>query len=221
MEELPRLLAVHDGLWFLEKPSGWVVHPTGVADERSLMSWARESLEIPEGGALSPAHRLDKGTSGIVCCAPRAEDRARFGAWLTSREVHKVYLAMVYGRPHRKGVIRRGLKDGRRGESLEAVTRYKVVRLMRKTALVRARPETGRKHQIRRHMQGLGHAIVGDERYPPRRRQRVPGFPGRLWLHAHQLTLPDGFEVRSPLPDALQNHLALLLEDSGDAPTSP
>ena len=76
--------------------------------------------------------------------------------------------------------------------------------------LIEARPATGRKHQIRRHLHGLGHPIVGDERYPLPRFRAVPGFPGRLWLHALGVMLPDETILQDPLPPELEAHLAFM-----------
>jgi 23S rRNA pseudouridine955/2504/2580 synthase len=101
---------------------------------------------------------------------------------------------------------------------VDAVTRYRLEAWLGPFSLLTVRPETGRKHQIRRHLQTIGHAVVGDDRYPPRRFRKVPGFPGRLWLHANELTLPDGRRFRAPLAAELDDHLRLLLEMNEGAP---
>jgi len=75
---------------------------------------------------------------------------------------------------------------------------------------VACRLETGRTHQIRVHLAAIGHPVVGDTRYGPPRFRPVPAFPGRLWLHAHRVRLPDGWEVLSPLPASLEAHLEVL-----------
>ena len=196
----------------LDKPSGWAVHPTGEGDAPDLMTWANDTLDSGQAGRFSPAHRLDKETSGIVICSPSGAARARVGAWFGAGEVKKVYLALVHGRTRKKGIVRKKLKDGRRGRALEAVTRYTTLGRWGALSLLRVRPETGRKHQIRRHLQGIGHAIVGDERYRPARFKSVPSFPGRLWLHAHQLELPEVGSFTSELPEGLSAHLEALKE---------
>ena len=65
--------------------------------------------------------------------------------------------------------------------------------------------ETGRKHQIRRHLRGANHAIVGDARYGPS--SPVKGAPDRLWLHCACLKLPNGMTFTAPLPEELEKHL--------------
>lgn len=203
----PRLIAQDADLWILHKPSGMPVHPAGDGRE-DLMGWASQAFG--DDCALAPINRLDLETSGLVMCSPDAGLRGELGRALATGLVEKAYMALVHGRTNRKGIIRRALKDGRRGKAIEAVTRYKAVRLLGPVTLLRVRPETGRKHQIRRHLQSVGHAIVGDERYPPERFRPVAGFPGRLWLHACALTLPDGREFVDELPPELEAHLALL-----------
>ncbi|MCO4770368.1 MAG: RluA family pseudouridine synthase [Deltaproteobacteria bacterium] len=209
------LLTKKGDLWVLNKPSGMLTHPA-VHDARAarnplpdLMTWAKEELEAPD--SLAPCHRLDLATSGVLLASPDPEVRGAIGKMFAAGEVTKKYKALVVGRTNRKGTIRRKLQDGRRGRPLDAVTRYRLDSWLGPFSLITARPETGRKHQIRRHLQSIGHAVVGDDRYPPKRFRKVPGFPGRLWLHANELTLPDGQRFRAPLPDELADHLELLV----------
>jgi 23S rRNA-/tRNA-specific pseudouridylate synthase len=117
---------------------------------------------------------------------------------------------MVFGKTRDKGIIRRTLQDARRKTKLDAVTRYRTVEAFKKCSLLDVTPETGRKHQIRRHLQGIGHAVVGDTRYRPRGKPTVPAFPGRLWLHAAEVTLPDGRHFKAALPSELADHLKTL-----------
>lgn len=175
-----------------------------------LLTHAVSELGLPVG--LAPIHRLDRGTSGVVLCSPDAGVRAAIGAHFAAGEVDKRYRALVFGRTHAKGIVRRPLGDRRRDKPMPAVTRYRTLELFPKVSLIGVRPQTGRRHQIRRHLSAIGHAIVGDERYPPKRRLTVPAFPGRLWLHAEQLRLPDGRRFEAPLPQELSGHLATLRE---------
>lgn len=188
----------------LNKPSGWVVHPDQ-AGAPALTAW----LDAQGQSQLRPAHRLDRGTSGIVLCADAA-GRAALGKWLADHAIQKTYLTLVYGKTRKKGTIRRALQDARRRRSLDAETRWRCQESLGAFSLLSVEPTTGRKHQIRRHLQGLGHAVIGDDRYRPRGRKTVPGFPGRLWLHAAKMVLPDGTVIEAPLPPALEEHLALL-----------
>jgi 23S rRNA-/tRNA-specific pseudouridylate synthase len=146
----------------------------------------------------------------LVLCSADPAQRAAIGNALSNGTIEKTYLTLVHGRTRKKGVVRRPLQDGRRSRKLSATTRYRTLEVFERTSLLAVHIETGRKHQIRRHLHGIGHPIVGDERYRPRRKLSVPAFPGRLWLHAAQLILPDGTTVTAPLPEALLSHLDTL-----------
>ncbi len=206
----PRLLEQDGDLWVFDKPSGYTVHALPDSDAPDLIGWAQQAVGAP--AELAPVHRLDLGTSGLVLCSTDAQQRTEIGGWLARGEVSKRYRALVYGRTRRKGTVRRPLRDARRRRSLEATTRYRLLEWLGKFSYLEVRPETGRKHQIRRHLQGLGHCVIGDTRYRPKPFRTVPAFPGRLWLHAMQISLPDGRRFEAPLPPELQEHLNHLSE---------
>jgi 23S rRNA pseudouridine955/2504/2580 synthase len=201
----PSLLLQTDTLLAVAKPTGWVVHPVGTTAP-DLLSWAgTQGL-----GRLRPAHRLDLETSGVVLFGRTRESTAELGGWFTEGRVAKAYLALVFDLPPDSGVIDLPLSDARRGHPLEARTRYETVERLGRFALLRLCPETGRKHQLRRHLLALGHPMVGDPEYRPRTFRKVPGYPGRLWLHAAEVRLPDGTCITAPLPPELVVHLEVL-----------
>jgi len=212
----PTLVQETNGLWVIDKPAGMVVHAARPEDKPDLLAWARSEARAPD--TLAAANRLDKETSGLVICAADRGVLAEASGWFAEGKVKKEYRALVFGRTHKKGIVRRPLQDARRGRSLEAVTRYWMEGALPRVTYLRVRPMTGRKHQIRRHLQGIGHSVVGDSRYRPRRGdyRRVPGFPGRLWLHCLTLELPDGSRFEAPLPPALDDHLSLLAGEGMD-----
>lgn len=205
----PHVLAdLGDQVYALHKPAGLRVHPADDDGQDDLVSWLSRQADLPAG--LAPAHRIDGAASGIVLCAATPEGRGRVSGWFAEQALTKTYLAVVQGRTRKSGVVRRKLQDARRGKRLAAVTRYRKLEWLGAFTLVAVQIETGRKHQIRRHLQGIGHALVGDERYRPKRLRKVPAFPGRLWLHARALELPDGRVVEDPLPAELLAHLDVL-----------
>ena len=207
IDETPHVIGQHAGIFAVYKPAGMAVHPT--ADGAAhLLTWL-DASELPNG--TRPMHRLDLPTSGVVLCGADPAVVRQVQVWFAERQIEKRYQALVTGRTRKKGVIRKKLPNAKRkGPPVEATTRWRTLRWLGPASYVEARPETGRKHQIRQHFKGIGHPIVGDTRYGPRRFKPVPGFPGRLWLHALALTLPDGTVFEAPLPDALVAHLALL-----------
>lgn len=200
----PVVLAQEGSLWVVSKPAGYAVHPTHDPSIRDLVSWAKQ---VHGADGLAPAHRLDRDTSGVVLLSTSSKERGRLGKLFERGEVRKVYLAVVVEAMEGEGVICEPLADARRGRPLEAVTRYRTLETLPDCTLLEVTPETGRKHQIRRHLQGLGHAVVGDTRYRHRRFVRIHAFPGRLWLHALRLTLLDGTTWEAPLAPELVEHL--------------
>jgi 23S rRNA-/tRNA-specific pseudouridylate synthase len=201
--DMPRLIKQDGAVFVIYKPAGLPVHP-GTPGVASLKSWLESNLSKD----VAPVHRLDAPVSGLVLCADDRETRKMLSKLFEMRDLTKTYLALVHGRSRRKGIIRKELKDQRRQRTIEAVTRYKLEQWFDRCSLLSVRPETGRKHQIRRHLHMIGHGIVGDQRY---RSHKTIGVPiDRLWLHAHKLELPDGRIFECPLTERLTDHLALL-----------
>lgn len=211
---VPTLLHNDGDLVVVAKPAGWVVHAARPDEPSDLRAWLVQP-GLPAG--LEPLHRLDRDTSGVVMYAASAATRGAIGRAFQDGEVKKTYLVLVQGRAHRKGVIRTPLTPDHPGPAQPAVTRYRLVEALGAFALLRVTPETGRKHQIRRHLHEIGLAVVGDDRYPPAHRLRVPGWPGRLWLHAARLQLPDGRTFDAPLPEDLARCLEALRRPQGES----
>ncbi len=205
----PTIIERAGSLWVVAKPAGWLVHPATGTNAPDLVTWCREQ---GAGEGTAPVHRLDRETSGVILLSDDGDERGALGAAFARGEVAKTYVALVYGRVRRKGIVRRPLDDARRGRPLEAVTRYRLREHIGAFSLISARPEHGRKHQIRRHLQMIDHAVVGDTRYLPRRRIHVPSPPGRLWLHAERLVMQDGRTWSAPLAEELAAHLEVLRE---------
>ena len=178
-------------------------HAAADPDIPDLLTWARTHAGAPAG--LAPVHRLDRATSGVLLCADDPELLAAIGAALAAGTVQKEYRALVYGRMRAGGTIRRPLADERRGRPLPASTRFRLLAAYSGASLLAVFPLTGRRHQIRRHLSAVGHPVVGDPRYG-----RRPGGPGRLWLHALRVQLPDGRCFEAPLPVELTAHLEAL-----------
>ena len=132
----------------------------------------------------------------------------RLRPFFSRGEVEKAYLALVHGRAPKGGTITRQLHDRRRGRRLSAETTFRRLDAWGPLSYLRCTPRTGRRHQIRRHLRGLGLPIWGDTRYG---RSQVPTLgPQRLWLHGHTVVLPDGRRFEAPLPAELEAHLAAL-----------
>jgi tRNA pseudouridine65 synthase len=206
-----RILYQDEKLVAVDKPPGLLVHRTGldVGETQFALQLLRDQLGRP----VWPAHRLDKGTSGVLLFALDAETARALGqAFEAPDQVHKSYRAVVRGWPAAEGLIDHPLKrledDARAGrvEVQEAQTRYRTLAHYElplaqggfpttRCALVELQPLTGRRHQLRRHMKHIAHPIIGDATHGKGPLNRaVASLLGlqRLWLHAASLTLPRG-----------------------------
>ena len=184
----------------LNKPAGLVVHP-GAGNPRgtlvnALLHFDPKLAELPRAGIV---HRLDKDTSGLMVVARTLRAHASLVEQLSSREVHRQYLAVACGAMvaggtvdapigrHPTDRIRQAVNEGGR----EAVTHYRVRERFRSHTLVECRLETGRTHQIRVHLAHAGFPIAGDDKYGDftLNRQLVRAGHRRMFLHAARLSL--------------------------------
>ncbi len=198
-EAIALKIVAEDGLVLVvDKPAGLVVHPgsgnwSGTM-LNALLAHAPELATVPRAGIV---HRLDKETSGLLVVARTLEAQTSLVRQLQARTVKREYLALVHGYVERDGrveapvgrhpVQRTRMAVVARGKP--AVTYYEVLARYTHATLLRCRLETGRTHQIRVHMQAIGHPLVGDPVYGRSRRSPDPAlaaFP-RQALHATQL----------------------------------
>ena len=169
------LLAVH-------KPAGLLVHrsPIDRHETEFALQYARE---LNEGEHVYPVHRLDRPTSGLLLFARDPETASVLGQALMAGAVRKTYQAVVRGWTPESGVIDLPLRDkamDKRDTSeqvmREACTRYQRLATTElpvaiegyassRYSLVELYPETGRQHQLRRHLQHISHPIIGDTNY--------------------------------------------------------
>ena len=153
----------------------------------------RNSRALPRAGIV---HRLDKETSGLLVVAKTLEAQTSLVRQLQARTVRREYLSLVHGRVARGGKVeapigrhpkqRTRMAVAARGRP--SVTHYEVLRHFAHATLLRCRLETGRTHQIRVHMQSLGHPLVGDPVYGKKRTaDPLLGAFLRQALHAERL----------------------------------
>ncbi|HEY4500782.1 MAG TPA: RluA family pseudouridine synthase [Candidatus Paceibacterota bacterium] len=214
----------------IAKPSGLLTHRAppkpgeGVSDgktkEETAEDWFKEKYKVQDAGY---AHRLDRGTSGVLVFAKNATAYEFLRKAFHDREMKKTYLALVYGiLKEKKGTIDfdigRSRKDFRlrsaqpkaKGRLRDALTNYEVVGETGEYSLLKMSPETGRTHQIRVHLKAIHHPIICDPLYAPNH-QPALGIT-RLGLHAYSLDipLPSGgrIAITAPIPDDLAPALA-------------
>jgi len=193
----------------VDKPSGLAVHRGWATDKVTAMSITRNKTRRH----VYPVHRLDRGTSGVLVLAFDAETAAILSESLRGRAVDKRYLALVRGVTPEAGRIEHPVPRSPKGPRVDAVSSF--VRLavaLDRYSLVEVRPETGRLHQIRRHMKHLAHPLIGDTRYGDGRENRKlrEGYGlHRLALHARSIAFEHPrsgarVEVSAPMPDDLR-----------------
>ena len=218
---LPTLIFAdpHQDFWIINKPSHYLTHADG-SGRPDLVSFLAQSSLIEDPYVLHPIHRLDLGTSGLICFSSSPQGLKHWQQFWHNQSVEKRYLGLVAGKMRPKGIIKRSLKDQRRKKAVEATTRYRTIWKFEQCSLVEFRPQQGRKHQIRRHLQMVGSALSGESRYRARTKSKaLPYAPTRLWLHAHRLSFKDQAQPQSasphgswvaPLPDELKAHPSAL-----------
>ena len=208
-------------LLVVNKPSGVAVHG-GSGISHGVIELLRASR--PDLKNLSLVHRLDRETSGCLVLAKKKSALRELHELFRERLVEKNYMALVAGDwQHGDFLVKAPLlvqhrKNGERyvivsEEGVRAKTRIKLSRTFGDHSLLQCQPLTGRTHQIRVHVQTMGHPLVIDKRYGDKdanRRAEKLGLK-RLFLHAQSIAFPDksGNELHftAPLADDLEHFL--------------
>ena len=209
----------------VSKPAGVVTHPTASRRSGTLvnllmgMGMPLSSVGGPDRAGI--VHRLDAGTSGLMIVAKSDETHRRLVRMLSAREVARTYLALVRGSPQHEVFAveaplarHRARVAVRAGSGVEAATDFEVKERFPATALLVARPRTGRTHQIRVHLSSVGHPIVGDRAYGGAGDLARSLGLTRPFLHAWRLAFGhpmtgERIELEEPLPDDLAEALEL------------
>jgi 23S rRNA pseudouridine1911/1915/1917 synthase len=210
----PKIVFEDESIIVLEKPPGLVVHPAPSHKGETLVSWLGARAGGGPGERPGIVHRLDKDTSGLMVVARTEEAHAALSRQIKAREVVREYIALVEGRlDSRSGTIDAPLGRDRRRRTRravkgagqrDAVTHFEVIEQLPDDALVRARLETGRTHQIRVHFAAIDHPVAGDPEYGHAGRHGLE----RQFLHAARLKLRhplsgEELEFASGLPPEL------------------
>jgi len=223
-----KVLFEDDWMMAVDKPSGMAVHTGSGITGGTVVDYVRAYLgpkAVRNDFAASPAHRLDRETSGVLLVAKRRPAMVHFTAVFTEGHSKKRYVALVKGKmPRPQGTIDLALSEhqqtaesrSRRGINMqEAVTHYRVLAQNADTSLLECRIETGRTHQIRRHLVAVGHPVAGDKKYGDfgfNRELRTRWGLKRMFLHAQRIEFPHPEHggktvVESQLPPELKEVL--------------
>ncbi len=188
----------------------------------TLVDWLLEHYpgvrSVGDEPMLRPGivHRLDKETSGVMLVALNQKSFEYLKSLFQGHEIKKTYLAMVAGVPKEKqgtidapigiqnGTMKRSIRSAKMAKP--AVTAYRVIKTLTgddgaRRSLLEVRPQTGRTHQIRVHLASIGHPVLGDRLYGPKK--PLP-WVSRLMLHALSIEFTDAagkrvkFEAEAP-----------------------
>ncbi len=227
------LVAIH-------KPAGLLVHRSPI--DRHETQFAVQLTRDAIGQKVFPIHRLDKPTSGLLLFALDSDTARKLGQQFMEHRIEKTYQAICRGWSEDTGIIDHPLKykkdkiaDKHKQESAtpqHAVTKYKTLATttvdhqigkftQQRYSLIELYPQTGRKHQLRRHLNHIHHPIIGDVKYGDRHHNHFFND----WLGQHRLYLAaislrfqhpytqESMTIHAPLEDSFQKALNQLQLD--------
>ncbi len=226
----PIVIYEDDEVIVLEKPSGLLVHPTEGHESDTLIDWALshypELKTFDETRRSGLMHRLDRDVSGLIIMAKTVASFDNLKRQFQERTIEKYYQALVHGvvsqeeaeintplaRDSKTGLTKAHSALQDHIETREAITRYEVLQRFHSTTLLKIKLITGRTHQIRVHLQSIGHSLVGDHLYQTKDiRKSKKEYLARPFLHAYHISWMDlkGEQqgVESKLPLDLQIYL--------------
>ena len=192
------ILYQDEDLAVVYKPSGMVVHPAAGNPDGTLVNALLGRLDHLSGigGEIRPGivHRIDKDTSGLLLVAKNDMSHLSLSEQIKAHTVHRAYMAIVQGGMREdsgtvEGPIGRHPTDRKKMAIVpggrDAVTHWKVLERLKGATLLECRLTTGRTHQIRVHMASIGHPLLGDPLYGPKK-MPYPVQGGQL-LHAFRI----------------------------------
>ncbi len=176
----------------IEKPANMLSVPGRTPDKQDCLIH-RVQKRFPEARIV---HRLDFSTSGLMVLAQNPESHRKLSSQFEKREVEKTYIAEVYGQPEgASGKLNLPLRCDWERRPLQIVdyelgkkaqTFWRIIERFENSCLVELIPTTGRTHQLRVHMQAMGHPVLGDELYA---HEAAHSMSDRLRLHAKELII--------------------------------
>ena len=235
----PTIIFENDDFLVIEKPAGLLVHATERGETNTLVHWltARYPTIAEVGEHAYRAgiiHRLDRDVSGIMVVAKNQPAFQSLKEEFRNRQVKKEYVALVYGHVLKQsGTIELPIGRNREGQFVAhplnglsmfhrhdrvAKTDFRVLEYVQDYTLLSVQIHTGRTHQIRAHLSAIGHPILGDQLYRPRKkhfnflRQKIKVVdPGRIFLHSVTIGFHNQAgawqEFHSPLHQTLNQFL--------------
>ncbi len=201
----------NDDFIVLNKNSGISVQG-GTKSKKNLTDIFAKSKIFQNSKPFS-VHRLDKDTSGVFIMAKNREMAQLLTSLFRLRKVHKTYLAICNGEIEKiKGNLNNDLVRYENNRKIieKAETFFKVIDKNNKSTLLKMKPITGRKHQLRKHLFMIGHSIVGDKKYNSQNNTKSIGK--NLMLHSYEIKFMINnkkYTFRASLPDYFKNMLKI------------
>jgi len=194
-----QVLYEDDDVIAINKPNGMFVHRTSL--DPLATEFVIQVVRDLIGHWVYPVHRLDRKTSGVLILAKNQETQSVLNAYFRDREVDKVYLAIARGYTDDEGTIDYAIENDR-GKIQEALTNYQTLERVEinissgkfptsRYSLVKVLPQTGRQHQIRKHLSHIFHPIVGDRPHGCNKQNKffLDQFNmGSMMLHASSIS---------------------------------
>lgn len=217
--------------WFIaiNKPQGMLVHRSSMSEDTVFVM---QTLRDQIGAPVFTIHRLDRATSGVLVYGKSSEAAEMLAAGFREKTIEKKYLAIVRGWTDEQGTIDYAMRDQDKpnAEYLPAITHYRTLGRSEiphaigykyttaRFSLVEIEPETGRRHQIRKHFAHILHPVIGDKRHGDNKHNmyfwNVLQLP-RMLLHAWQLAFThpatqEIVQIQAPLDVLFRRALTML-----------
>lgn len=221
-----QILFQDDHFIAINKPCGILVHRTPISEDKVFVL---QLLRDQIGQRIYPIHRLDRATSGVLIFGKDKEAAGRLSEQMRDKDLKKIYLAIIRGFVPEQSTIDYAIKTGRGGEKQEAITHFQRLNQVEinqavgpyataRYSYVEIRPETGRRHQIRRHFSHLRHPVIGDKKHGDVKHNKFFANElgiSRLLLHARSLGFEHPYDktklqIEAPLNDAFEKALTFL-----------
>ena len=176
----------NDNFAVINKPAGISVQ-SGTKSKRNILDILKSTKEFLEFYPYT-VHRIDKETTGVLIVAKNRKYAQLFTSLFRIRKIHKVYLGIALGSvAKKKGTIKDDLfhYEGNKKVITKAITHFNLLDSNNNYSLLRLSPETGRKHQLRKHLLMYGHPILGDKKYRISNKHKSQN--SNLMLHAYKI----------------------------------
>ena len=199
----------NDDFIVLNKSSGISVQG-GTKSKKNLTDIFSKSNIFQKTKPFS-VHRLDKDTSGVFIIAKNRETAQLLTSLFRLRKVHKTYLAICHGEIDKiKGILNNDLirYENKKQIVEKAETIFKVIDKNSNSSLLKMKPITGRKHQLRKHLFMMGHSILGDKKYNSQ--NNIKSLNKNLMLHSYEIKFminEKKYTFRASLPDYFKKML--------------